>query len=121
MDHDSVSTEHYTVNMPVDPAALAAMVATTGIDMGLSKGLAVVRVIVFAGIAALFLGRNSEMGGWFTTSVLLIGLLFGQLWLMWRRHGMGLIAAGLLDRFGAARFRAASPIIDSANRIIDEV
>ena len=105
---------------PVDPAVLAAMVATTGIDMGIASGLRVIRYIAVAGIVASFLGRGSSLGGWFATLVLLSGLLVGMLWLMYRRYGQTLIAGSLVDRYGPARFKAAQPVIDQANRIIEE-
>ncbi len=122
MDHDdSVDAERYTVNQPIDPAALAAMVATTGVDMGIEVGLKAVRAVAIFGVLAVFLGSRSGSTGWSVVLVLLIGLFFAQLWLMWRRHGLARVAVALVDRFGKARYKAAQPIIDNANRIIDEV
>jgi hypothetical protein len=117
---DAVDAMRYTVNLPVDPAALAAMVATTGVDMGLEAGLKAVRAVALFGVLAVLLGSRSPTAGWFVVLVLLIGLFFAQVWLMWRRYVLTKVAASLIDRFGKARYKAAQPIIDTANRIISE-
>ncbi len=99
---------------PVDPAAIVAMVAATGQDQGIVRTQRAVAYIgVFGGIASAL---NQRFGNF----VLLTGLLIAYGWLVYCRVGQSGIARKLLDRFGVARFRAAQPIIDQANRYINE-
>jgi hypothetical protein len=119
MDHDDLSDAMaYTMRQPVDPAALLAVVATTGLDLGLTVGLKVLGVIgVFGGLATV-LGRS--MGGWFTSTVLLAGMFLGVLYLLRCRRNQLAITHAIIERYGAARFVAAQGLVDQANRIIEE-
>lgn len=106
--------------LPVEPAALVAMVATTGIDMGLKTGMVVLGVVGGFGGGAVVLGGNSPAGGWFAAATLFAGVLGGVLFLLRQRAGQTRIARGLLDRFGPERYKAAVPVLDRANQFIAE-
>lgn len=110
--------ESYVVNNLVETPPLLAMVATVGVDRGLAIAIAMVRIISLFGIIGVFFGRHIEMGGWFAAMVMLVGLFASMVYLMVRRQGQVAVAHRLIDEFGAARFRAAQPVIDEANRIL---
>jgi hypothetical protein len=104
--------------LPVDPAALVALVATTGMDLGLTSGIRTLGLAALFSAAAFFLGYSMP---WFVVGVTQAGIVLGLLHLMRRRHCQLLICHRLIDKFGAARFGAAQGWVDQANRIIEEI
>jgi hypothetical protein len=105
---------------PVETGAIVAMVATTGIDMGLKTGIRVLAAVGGFGGVACVLAHNSARGGWFAAGTMLGGVLTGVVYLGYRRYGQLAIAHKLIERFGAARFHAAQPVIDEGSRFLSE-
>lgn len=120
-EHDDlVEAMSYSVIPPAPAAAVLAMTAVTGFDRGLKVGRNTLSVISLASVLASFLGRGSVAGGWFTVLIAMCGLFAGFCYLTYLRWGQQGIAHRLIDRFGAARFKAAVPLMDEANRYVQE-
>ena len=95
---DMVDALKYAVQARADPAALAAMVATTGVDLGLKRGVQTLSAIgAFGGLAAV-LAAGSPRGGWFVAGTLFVGVGLGMANLLYRRWGQTNIARTLLER-----------------------
>lgn len=110
---DSVNGKSLGLPIP----AILAMVAITGIDSGLKTGQLLLSFVAFVG-AGVYLATGSALA---TVVALFACNTFGLLFFLFRRNGQVAVARGLINRFGPARFLAAKPLLDEADKLVKEV